>query len=255
MKRPNFAFGWMLSSLASLLFAAFPADAAEIGVAGWSEGPVAPYTLIRCDCVGFTHAEGDWVVWKVRNARDLTKSADVQAYAGGFQIVWTAPPGAYVVEAVGELGSEHVWLDKVVQIGDAPPTPPTPPGPEPPVPPTPDIPDGKYKLARLAYDAAMAVPAEHRSAAAKLAENYEFVANGIHGDGAGSRSINSIAEAQAAIRDANGEVLGQPDSPLAKAWFPFLGKWAERVGGIKPDFPDDLEAVFSETSVGLKAVK
>lgn len=242
-----------------LIAAATLSRSAEIVVsrAGPESEPVPAYTLVRCACENSPEG-GDWLLWKVRHARDLTVRVDVQEYDEAQRIVWVAPPGRYLVEAMGSIGGKPVWIDQVVEIaGPGPqPGPEPPPGPQPPPnPPAPDLPDGKYKLARFSFDLAAGVAAPHRPLAAQLADGLERIANQIRGDGAGSRSIETLDEAQREVGDHFRAVLGATDSPAYQAWAPWLKGWSDRVLTLGPSWPDDVEAVYRETATGLGAVR
>ena len=237
----------------------------EIVVAGkmlGEEETIKPYTLVRCHCdvVPEQPSEDDWLAWKVRNARDLTISADVEPSQDGFSIVFTGPPAAWVVETVGEIGGKHFWLDRVVVIGSPQPAPePSPepgPGPGPSPGPRPDFPDGRYGMAAFSYSAAMKVADEYRGRAKDMAEVFDLVANGIRGDGSGSRSYSSTAEAQQAAFEMIWDIVDGYESDAHQAWdAPFFAPWASKAEQDNPPFPDGVEALFRETSQGLGAVK
>lgn len=255
--------GFKSWGVVAAMAAASICGAAEIAVDGLVDGRIAAFQPIVCRFDSGAQS----FQWRVFSQQmDVVRAFPIDGH-GGAEVVWFGPPGKYLVfcdtasiDAEGKLVRDGAAVNVV--IGSAPPVPPgpdppgpDPPGPDPPGPQPPVIPDGRFKLGRLAYDAAMAIPVEHRAVAGRLADNYELVARGIHGDGVNSRPIPDIPSAQAEIRESNGAVLGGPDSALAKAWFPFLGAWAARVREINPGYPDDLEAVFAETAAGLRAVR
>ena len=232
---------------------------AEISIDGELTRP--PYSLIRLKAGG----ESQSFAWSVVNSELLI--AEFAVLDSGREVVFTGPPGRYLVTLVGMREGGIDLLQRSVVIGVAPtpnptptpvPTPipqPTPPGP---TPPKPDFDKGKFDLARQTYDWCQ-VLTQHRDVADELADNFERVANGIHGDGAGSRSIPTKEAAQAEIRKLNAAVLGTAKGDKIEAWIAVLKPWGERVRDLdaagKLDWPGGVEAVYRETAEGLRAVK
>jgi hypothetical protein len=135
---------------------------------------------------------------------------------------------------------------------------PSPPGPgpvppPPPVPPTPPqpLPDGKYGLANAALTWVVTfVPAEHRSKAKPLADQFRAVASMI--------AAGALKDAQpilTEIRTRNNMVLGG-STEAWKPWGKQLSTMLERLDSEKKLIPpEDYRIAFEEVATGLEGVK
>ncbi len=114
------------------------------------------------------------------------------------------------------LTSDIVKYD--VQIVGAPnPNPPPTPIPVPPKPTPPVIPDGQFKLGQTAYDALAGVKSPNKGVVAgKLADSYYNTALGID-----KKTYANLAEAYAALRKSNANVVLTTPGENLNIWIPF----------------------------------
>lgn len=195
---------------------------------------------------------------------------DVQLIEQGKGCVFTGAPGRYaviVIEATPTAGMLQAQAMVLIQKGSLPGPQPGPvpgpapiPGPAPaPTPgPGPVFPVGEYDLARQSFEWGALVKSE-RQLGVELAKNFEGVAEGILGDGSGSRSYQSAQHAQAQLRTWNQQVLGGANDRRQLAWKPWLVEWTKRMDSLnqagKLRWPEGVEAAYRETAAGLKEVR
>ncbi len=161
---------------------------------------------------------------------------------GQRRFVFTGPPGAYTVRAFGwKPGSKpEKYKSELVIGGTVPPGPQPGPGPGPG--PAPDL-EG---LAKISYDAAMAVFSIGREAEAKQFAN-------------AYRSVSSRAAALPGMtaRDMTNEIrkqLSSIDNRTKETW----EFWAAAITAELGKIPDDRDAyirAYREIATGLEAVK
>ena len=207
------------------------------------------HQLVRMELLG----ESESCSWLVLG--EGMTLVDLESAADGRKCVFTGPPGRYVVVAIASQGGRIAQGQKLLEIGRSKPIPPGPSPVPPNPPPVPEFPMGRFGLARDAYVWLGQVQG-NRELSLPIAANFERVANGIRGDGAGSQTITDADSARRLIRTWNKEVLGGPEDMRFKHWLPWLEAWTKRVEALdgegKIDWPAGVEAVFRETSVGLR---
>jgi len=131
-------------------------------------------------------------------------------------------------------------------------TPVTPVGP---LGPKPSFDKGRYDFASVSYDLAVTVEAAHRALAPKLGIAIAGEVEAIAAEIAAGSPV-SLPEAKSRIQMVNREVLTAEHVP---AWTDFVTQWSNKTDALNKDKTlkslDDYLELWSETSVGLQAVK
>ncbi len=175
--------------------------------------------------------------------------------------MFEGPAGRYLVI---KSGSGKLKLFAVTLGGVAPNPVPVPiptPGPDPTPGPLPvPLPAGRYGFAQASFDSAANIPAPVRKHSAALAENYAVSAAAIKSQIAAG-SVPKVADVLDNLRRNNRLTLGaNVDTGVGgdiEAWRPWFVAWQTKADGLSSTLKTatDYADAFSETSIGLKAVK
>lgn len=178
----------------------------------------------------------------------------VLTFEGGQKVVLLTPASGRVellLIAVGLDGGKAVADQKrwSIAIGDDPG--PNPPGPNPPGPgPTPPPDPGRFNLAAEVLAWSAAVPADQRSLAPRLAENFEAVASAV----------------AAGVMKLPADIIGETNKrntvtqgASRKNWGGFWESLRQRLNGLADrgelKTPEDYATAWREIAAGLRGVK
>ncbi len=189
---------------------------------------VSATVTVRSSVVGTDYA------WFISGKNGL-----IPAKTSGRECRFIMPPGSHQVVGVvaTPTGLEKFITTVNVSTGGTP----IPPD-DPVVPDDPVLPQGKFGLAPIAYAAAKALPATHRSA---VAANYEKAA----------ASMTSITEGNQLVSAANKASLGADISKWASFGKTIAAKMTALMDAGTMEGVDDVKAAFLEIAVGLKGGK
>jgi hypothetical protein len=162
-------------------------------------------------------------LWLVSDADDVVQAMEGKDGRLALFYMNPKPTTAKVVLIMFGTGTDaqsRAYAKRAIAFGGGPapvppgptPVPPVPPTPVPPSPPSPvgpDLPDGRFKLAAVAYNAAMQVPLPPRSRSPAVGDAFGSVASAINAKTLAGR---------AAIGQATKNQLSQAMGTDAAAW-------------------------------------
>jgi len=151
---------------------------------------------------------GKWLVITFDRETSFIQFVSAQIYDSGKLCLWEGNPGAYAIVHDADSGTRYTT--NIILGSTAPKPPPDEPDDPPPPPP---IPDGLWKLTRIAYDSASAMPARHKRQLEDVSQNYAYIVAQIN-----ENKITTGLEAREKLLALNREVLPEDDRPAHNVW-------------------------------------